>query len=91
MPTEINETVLLEWHMTYGGHDRVQHMLHHLDDADRVEIDVFLIQSLIYEEIETNNNKGMSVPASTGGILHSQMSIQTGGGSRAVDDTETGG
>ena len=65
MPTEINETVLQEWHMTYGGHDRVQHMPHHLDDADPVEIDVFLIQSLIYEEIETNNNKGLSVPASS--------------------------
>ena len=26
---------------------------------------MFLIQSLIYEEIETNNNKGLSVPAST--------------------------
>ena len=65
MLTQINEAVLQEWHMTYGGHDRVQHMLQHLDDADRVAIDVFLIQSLIYEEIETNNNKGPSVPASS--------------------------
>ena len=51
MPTETNEAVLQQ----YGAHDRVQHMLHHLADVDRLQVDSFLIQSLIYEEIDNRH------------------------------------
>ena len=57
MPCEITE----EWQVVYATNDRVRHMLLHLDDPDRVQIDLLLIQSFIYEEIESNNNKGLSV------------------------------
>ena len=65
MPCETTAAVLQQWQILYAGHPRVRIMLQHLDDPDRVEIDVFLVQSMVYEEIEANNNKGLSVPASS--------------------------
>ena len=64
MPCETTAAVLLQWQVLWAAHPRVQVMLLNLDDPDRVEIDVFLVQSMVYEEIEANNNKGLSVPAS---------------------------
>ena len=65
MPCETTAAVLQQWQVLYATHPRVREMLQNLDDPDRVQIDLFLVQSMVYEEIEINNNKGLSVPASS--------------------------
>jgi hypothetical protein len=65
LPGNITENMLHQWRTEYADISMFQTALVRLDHPWRIRIDLFLVETLLYEEIINQNKKGFVVPASS--------------------------
>jgi hypothetical protein len=64
LPCEITPTMLLGWQRELLGDPELARLKNDASDSDRMNVDKFLIESLVYEEIIKQSRKGITVPSS---------------------------
>ena len=65
LPGNITENMLHQWRTEYADTSVFQQALVRLDHPWRIRIDLFLVETLLYEEIINQNKKGLVVPANS--------------------------
>ncbi len=64
LPCDITATMILSWQREMVGDPELARLRMNAGDADRMKVDKFLIESLVYEDIIKQTRKGVTVPSS---------------------------
>ena len=64
-PGQITEQILQQRRIQYGGATVMQEALRDLQHPWRIRADMFLVETLLYEEVLEQNQKGLVIPANS--------------------------
>ena len=61
MPRDTDATTVREWHQEFRGHRTFQAAQRSLQDKERIKVDDFLVQSVVYEFVQKQSTLGLVV------------------------------